>query len=151
MATRFLREIHVKIVPRESEDPWDRLVPYVGFHLADNVPACLLACLPACLLACWPEMMQIGCGPPWLKTMMACHNLGDAAEIEWGVHETGWLRYWLMPTGLKPWSKIIDAILGIQRPQHFRGAVTYSWDMWPQRPHTLTTLTAAAGKASRFE
>jgi RNase H-like domain found in reverse transcriptase/Reverse transcriptase (RNA-dependent DNA polymerase) len=72
-------------------------------------------------------------------------------KCEQRVQETDWLGYWLTPTGLKPWTKKIAAILALQRPQtakplrSFIGAITYYCDMLPKRSHTLAPLTALVG------
>ena len=72
-------------------------------------------------------------------------------KCEWTVKETNWLGYWLMPRGLKPWSKTIDAILHMDCPKtpkelrKFIGMVNYCRDMWPSRVHILKPLTDKAG------
>ena len=78
----------------------------------------------------------------------------NPSKYEWAAQETDWLGHWLTPTGLKPWSKRINAFIAMQAPvnmkqvRSFTGAVTYYCDMWPQRSHILAHLTNLTGKGT---
>jgi hypothetical protein len=73
------------------------------------------------------------------------------SKCEWAIKETDWPGYWLTPRGLKPWKKIIEAILHVDRPHNatelcmFIGCIKYYRDMWPSHTHILKPLTDHSG------
>ena len=94
----------------------------------------------------------------WETHMKSVHEVLDRLQkngltvnplkCEWAVQETDWLGYWLTPTGLKPWSKKIRAILSwerrpktVKQVRSFLGAVNFYHEMWPRQAHILAPLT----------
>jgi hypothetical protein len=73
--------------------------------------------------------------------------MANPLKCEWGVKETHCLGYWVTPTGLKSWTRKIQAILALERPntvkqlRSFIGAFTFYCDMFHNRPHILAPLT----------
>lgn len=79
---------------------------------------------------------------------MKCNSL----KCNWAVKGTGFLGYWMTPTGIKPWKKSIDAILKMDYPQNntdiqefIRVANHYKLP-WPQWSQVLACLAEMTGK-----
>lgn len=66
----------------------------------------------------------------------------NPSKCELAVKETDWQGYWVIPHGLKPWKKNIDAILHMDYLQNatelcmFIGCVTYYLDMAKSGPYS---------------
>ena len=82
------------------------------------------------------------------KKNMKCNPL----KCDWAVQETDFLGFWIIPEGVKPWSKIIEPILAMSAPntqtyvRAFIGSVNNYRSLWPRRAHILAPLRKLTGK-----
>ena len=85
------------------------------------------------------------------KLLMLLQEKGftvNPAKCKWGIQETEFLGHRLMPKGVKPWCKKIDAIPRMEPPTNikelcsFLGIVAHYRDMQPHPSHILAPLTS---------
>ncbi len=78
-----------------------------------------------------------------LSHLEANHFIVKSLKCDWAFQETNLLRYWLIPTGLKPWKKCISAFLEQEQSYNmkemcsFYDAANTYWLMWPKQAHLL--------------
>ena len=72
----------------------------------------------------------------------------NASKSHFCQSELEYLGYWITQSGIHPVAKKVEAILKIKPPtnrrelRQFIGMINYYRDIWPQRSHNLTPLTA---------
>ena len=77
--------------------------------------------------------------------------LHNPLKCEWFVKEIDFLGFCMMPEGIKPWKKRIDAILKMDRPFNntdvwaFIGAVNHYKSLWLRHAHVLAPIAKLTG------
>ena len=94
----------------------------------------------------WPKHIKL---LDEILTRLEEHNFTiNPVKCEWGVKETDFLGYWLTPTGIKPWSKKVEAIVKMKAPstitdlRGFIGLAGFYNDLFPHRSQILAPLTS---------
>ncbi|EJK69288.1 hypothetical protein THAOC_09464, partial [Thalassiosira oceanica] len=84
-----------------------------------------------------------------ILTRLEEHNFTvNPLKCEWAVQETDFLGYWLTPHGAKAWSRKVDSIVNMKKPETisqlrgFIGLVGFYNDLFPRRSHILAPLTS---------
>src|SRR5687768_15749206 len=80
----------------------------------------------------------------------------NASKCSFCQAELEYLGYWITRNGIKPIAKKVEAILKLAPPtkrkelRKFIGMINYYRDIWPQRAHLLTPLTALTSEKVEF-